>query len=1319
MADLQSFEDFYFQNKKKEVPPKPTAVSPTPPPGFEDFYFKNKPMILEEEKKGRSLGEKIVYGLQDVTEGAKKAVRGVQEGVTSAVTSLPGGIVGLAGTIGKGLFDIWKTGGRGVSIEDAEKFGGEIGKVLTYQPQTPVGQKVAGVLTSPFAVVGGAVDVAAQQVSDPERQAAIRVGGNLLLTGLLFKLGHKLLNGRPVSGTELKLAARDVPNLPEEVWREIEKVPDQAQMTAPIEQIARVKEAIAPKQNIYRFIPADAPDIWRKVMDVTNGQGIRPYKVAGKAAKTEEYLSIPRPLRNAKSSYTMDIVADSLGLKTESALTDALQWDRIKSRKAIKTGEIPPGIEEIPDEIAKIRQDLLAATKMPSDKIAEFEMNTFMDGEKVLAISNEVKTGKKTKAAAVAEIKQLVKDTTELAVEKPTRTRTVPATTGEGSIAFFKSLSDNKLEEYVMNSWPGAKEVLRQREELRPSHFPERTKTPMSKTVAPAREADTQARMTVLNEKIATGKPLTESDKEFARVQGIYEEAPAAVESAEKVGSSFDRGIVNPPKAPGMGGGPEAGGLLYGMKLPKFAENINLEKVITKEPTLQDAGAEAYGVKQTILELTELHQQRIRNAREAGGRTWEQEAGVAKAIADKMGIEDIAAKFGVKADRLPGFVYACKETVVKLAEDFNKVRAEYVANPTDENLIRLKIAIEKGGSMLSDISSGIANVGRSLGIMRKVYRSQEYLKSKNYKAALDVLGGREITEKMAKMLATIDFEDPVKVVKLLRDLQKATTPEKITWVWKMFLLSAIPTQARNITGNFMMLIEKPILTGLTATAEIPRSIVTRTPREATYGQAMAELFGIWKGIPEGTRRMLFAWKNQISTGQASKIEVGFAKPIKGWPGTLIGTPGRFLVSADEFFKGIISTSDLYGQAWKQAGRDLKAGKITRSGFKDRVAEILSEPPEEMVKHATGEALYRTFQDALGKRGKAYINLKRNMPELEAITPFVQVLIKLTKAGLERTPMNLPRVIYKIIKGDFKGEQASTELAKVGLGTMTAITTFIAAREGKITGGGPRDPAQRRVWLQTHKPYAVQLFGKSWPYGWAEPASTVIGLIADFAELTEKMHPGEKRDFVGKIGQSITKNIGNKTFMQGALNFANMTSDPVRYGEKWLQNYARSVIPNLIGSIADSADPLLRDARNILDTVELRIPFLSKTNLPKRDIYGKPIEKPGTWLTRLISPLNPSPIAGTDVDKELSRLRIGIGLIDNKIKDRELTKNEYDELLQVTGGRIETVLGNLIKSAAYKNAPDDQRREDMIDYAVRKARELGRTEFMLRNLRKKQ
>jgi len=277
-------------------------------------------------------------------------------------------------------------------------------------------------------------------------------------------------------------------------------------------QQEKIKTPPQPKGNIYKFIPKDAPDIWRRVMDVTNGQGIRPHKERGGFAKTEEYLSIPRPLRNAKSTYTMDIVADSLGLGTESDLIKAVQWDRTKARKLYRETGIPPEIQETPPDIMKIRKSLLDATKMPSDKIMEFEMNTFMDGEKVLEISNEVKAGKKTKAAAVAEITQLIKDTTE-------------------------GLPEIKATKPVV---------------------PEPTKTPMSSSVKkPMLDVETETNR--IQAKILASQDLTGNEIKFLNDNGIpYEIGPSAprAEGEQRV-SIVSRGQ--------MRAAPEEGSIKIGM----------------------------------------------------------------------------------------------------------------------------------------------------------------------------------------------------------------------------------------------------------------------------------------------------------------------------------------------------------------------------------------------------------------------------------------------------------------------------------------------------------------------------------------------------------------------------------------------------------------------------------------------------------------------------------------------------------------------------------------------------------------------------------
>lgn len=78
----------------------------------------------------------------------------------------------------------------------------------------------------------------------------------------------------------------------------------------------------------YPFLPKNAPQIWRDVMDVTSGKGIRPFKdkITGKPVEYEEYAhNVPKPLKR-KAGYPADEVADMLGLEDSHALYRELEY---------------------------------------------------------------------------------------------------------------------------------------------------------------------------------------------------------------------------------------------------------------------------------------------------------------------------------------------------------------------------------------------------------------------------------------------------------------------------------------------------------------------------------------------------------------------------------------------------------------------------------------------------------------------------------------------------------------------------------------------------------------------------------------------------------------------------------------------------------------------------------------------------------------------------------------------------------------------------------------------------------------------------------
>ena len=114
-----------------------------------------------------------------------------------------------------------------------------------------------------------------------------------------------------------------------------------------------------PKQKYYRFIPKDAHN-WKKVMDVTSGKGIAPFKKISESTgkiifvEYEEYKDyIPKPLRRLNSPYRPDVVADMLGLEDSNELYRWLEYKQTSMSEAEYYGSEGEAFLEREEELAK------------------------------------------------------------------------------------------------------------------------------------------------------------------------------------------------------------------------------------------------------------------------------------------------------------------------------------------------------------------------------------------------------------------------------------------------------------------------------------------------------------------------------------------------------------------------------------------------------------------------------------------------------------------------------------------------------------------------------------------------------------------------------------------------------------------------------------------------------------------------------------------------------------------------------------------------------------------------------------------------------
>lgn len=610
----------------------------------------------------------------------------------------------------------------------------------------------------------------------------------------------------------------------------------------------------------------------------------------------------------------------------------------------------------------------------------------------------------------------------------------------------------------------------------------------------------------------------------------------------------------------------------------------------------------------------------------------------------------------------------------------------------------------------AEVSGVAAEAGRALGSFRIPAGAT---KEKILEIVNKSLGGEEIAKDVAERLAKLDPTDIRSVNIFLRDISKAGTRDKVFEAWMNGLLSGPQTHVVNALSNTLTLMSRPVVERPAAAGiDFLRSLATGSERERFFGEAMSDLVGIARGIPEGVTRALQAFRDEIPTFGASKIEVspGARQAIKGTAGRIIRIPVRALSAADDFFKVVARSGELYARAYRDA---------VRSGLKGReliehMAQVISEPGRALEASIRQEAIYRTFQAEPGEAGKALESLRNRTPGLRYVLPFLRTPTNVAKFGLERTPLNFLRIAKQSAGKKLVGGELSEELAKPVMGSLIGATVAYYASEGKITGGGPRNPIKRRA-LQAAgwQPYSVKIGDRYYSYGRLEPLSIIVGMTADFTELFDLT---DREEAVGKIGLAIAQNLSNKTFLRGVSELLNAISDPERYGDHWIQNVASSMVPNVASALARANDPYVRHAQTVGQAFKKKLPGLSSDVPIMRDIWGEPIAIPGSPVERLLSPVYRSNVVSNDrAINEIVRLQASVGTPRRELGEIELTEDEYGQYARDAGSLAKQIVGKLIASPGYSRIPDEVKREE-IERIFVQTRRAARGKLLQRNPR---
>lgn len=536
-----------------------------------------------------------------------------------------------------------------------------------------------------------------------------------------------------------------------------------------------------------------------------------------------------------------------------------------------------------------------------------------------------------------------------------------------------------------------------------------------------------------------------------------------------------------------------------------------------------------------------------------------------------------------------------------------------------------------------------------------------------------------------EQIADFDIKNDKEFIKLLDELNDTDFFDKFAEWSTAIKLWNPTTHIVNLGGNT---IRQIVDLGITSVVS-PETI-------------KADIAGLRQGLGNGLRNAFKALTDEGYAQQLSKYieEGGRAPAIKGNLGKLIRTPFRLLGASDEIFKEIGFQRNLYRQAYRKA----KQQGLKGIQLEIKMKEILEKPTFDMVDKAIEESKKLTFQEDMGELVRRVDSFRtpRTMKSFggkfasavfRTFVPFLKTPTNLLKQAVDFSPLGIPKnfkVLREAIKAGEK-EKAGKIIGESILGTLLAGYMTMLAVDGHITGGVPKDAKARDEFYRSKKlPYAIKIGDRWYQYKRIDPFATTIGTIADMVTL------GQEKDVsASAVLNSVVSQLSDKTYLQGISDLLTLLN-----GEEWekeniLKNMVLSnTLPSLIGHVARSTDPVVRDTKTIIENVEAQIPGLSK-NLPARiDVLGNTIERANKGLNYFFNPIQSVDVNIDPVTKELLKIDYQVPLpsrsfTKNKIK-HELTPEQYEDYSKFVGNEIKDGIIKLKKSRGYQQSSNESK-----------------------------
>lgn len=434
-------------------------------------------------------------------------------------------------------------------------------------------------------------------------------------------------------------------------------------------------------------------------------------------------------------------------------------------------------------------------------------------------------------------------------------------------------------------------------------------------------------------------------------------------------------------------------------------------------------------------------------------------------------------------------------------------------------------------------------------------------------------------------------------------------------------------------------------------------------------------------------------------------------------GTALRFPTRMLAAGDSFFRAMNYSMNKSAVAYRTAAEE----GLTGNAFNERVAKIYQNPAPEVMDQSVARATELTFM----ARNSEFVKLLNRFaetkllgfPVVKFVVPFINTPANIIEQTvIHRTPIG---ILSPELRADIMGKNGNiaqdTAMARMLVGSLYVIGFGALASRGLLSGSGPADDNTKALWrLAGNQPHSVRI-GDMWydvrPLG---PVGMLSGIAADAYDVGHAVAEGDVPKVGATLMQAFTQNILDASFMKGPSDLIQALEDPARYGQSYIRSYLSSFVPfsGAMGQVARATDPYSRQARSILDTVKQKVPGLSETLMPRRDIWGNPMPSGTSLGPPVLSAVYTSQVSADPVNHAMLAGGYWPGTLQRKIRGVELTDQQFDEYQVIAGQMAKQRLDVIVRSGLFQQWPA-QVKHDVIAETISQSREVARGIMMSR------